>query len=348
VQGSTRHAAFFRLLVGFSSCFTALAMPASAFALAGGSTGGGGGGGGGFSSSGGSSSSYGGGYGGSGGDCDASECVWAFGIVFGIFLIVPLIAIAGAIATKARRRAREMRVEAAFRQADAGDAYWDPAKLKQRITQCFFPIQLSWEKRDIEMSRPYVSDSLYERHKLQLKGYEEQNRVNRIADLKLHDIRLARIHNVTEDGEDRFVAHIKCSARDWMEDTRTGAVVNGNKMSPTTFEQYWSFARHPQYGWVLDEIQQAEEGKYHEAAPIINKDEGPLAEPVIDDGPDAAADPAVATAPAPTARAWDGSDGAQTPSNGGATHPANWYPDPQGAHKWRWWDGTRWTTNTAD
>ena len=346
MQGSSRHAFFFRISIGLSSCFSLLAMPASAFALAGGSTGGGGGGGG-VSGGGGSSSSYGGGYGGSGGDCKGSECVIAFGIVAGVFLLIPLIAISGAMFMKAKRRAREMRVERAFREADAGDAYWDPAKLKERITQCFFPIQLSWEKRNIEMSRPYVSDSLYERHKMQLKGYEEQNRVNRIADLKLHDIRLARIHNVTNDGEDRFVAYIKCSARDWMEDTKTGQFVNGNQHTSTTFEQYWSFARHPQYGWVLDEIQQAEEGKYHETAPLVNSDEGPLAGPVIDDGSNGAADPAVATAPAPTARAWDGSDGAQAQTNGG-THPANWYPDPQGAHKWRWWDGSQWTANTAD
>ena len=41
------------------------------------------------------------------------------------------------------------------------------------------------------------------------------------------------------------------------------------------FEQYWSFTRHPQYGWVLDEIQQGEEAEYHLRAPIVNQDEGP-------------------------------------------------------------------------
>lgn len=27
--------------------------------------------------------------------------------------------------------------------------------------------------------------------------------------------------------------------------------------------------------------------------------------------------------------------------------PAAWYPDPQDAHRWRYWDGTTWTTHTA-
>ena len=41
-----------------------------------------------------------------------------------------------------------------------------------------------------------------------------------------------------------------------MEDTETGQMVNGNKVAQTTFQQYWSFVRDPERGWVLDEIQQ--------------------------------------------------------------------------------------------
>ena len=123
---------------------------------------------------------------------------------------------------------------------------------------------MSWENRNVEESRPYCSDALYERHALQLEGFEKQGRVNRIKDLWLGNIELVRMHNVTDDGEDRFVARFKCSARDWMEDTQTGALINGSK-EVSQFEQYWSFSRHPQYGWVLDEIQQATEGKYHES-----------------------------------------------------------------------------------
>jgi predicted lipid-binding transport protein (Tim44 family) len=171
------------------------------------------------------------------------------------------------------RRVRQ--TEEAAGAANLDDAYWHPTELKKRVHEAFFPIQMSWENRSVEASRPFVSDALYERHRLQLEGYEKQYRVNRIADLRLHEIQLVRIYNVTQDGEDRFVAYIKCSARDWMEDTRTGAMINGNKSSSTTFEQYWSFTRHPQYGWVLDEIQQGEEAAYHLTADNVNMDEGP-------------------------------------------------------------------------
>jgi Tim44-like domain/Protein of unknown function (DUF2510) len=309
----------------------ALAVPSSAMALAGGSTGSSGGGGGGSSSSsssssfssssGSSSSSTGGGTGGGG---------WVAGVIvlammgaffagaIGIFVVVLKNAqrsqAAGGggayagrlIGNPFARRQRAQQVEAAARHAHAGDGYWEPEKLKQRVNECFYPIQWSWEKREVESSRPFVSDGLYERHKLQLDGLEKQFRRNRIADLALHEVELVRLHNVEEDNEDRFVAYVGCSARDWVEDVRTGAVVNGNAAAPTYFQQYWSFSRDGERGWVLDEIQQASEAQYHESAPIVDDDEGPPAK------------------------------------------PANWYVDPYGKAKWRWWDGARWTDEVSD
>ncbi len=60
-----------------------------------------------------------------------------------------------------------------------------------------------------------------------------------------------------------------------MEDAETGKVVNGNPNAQTTFQQYWSFSRDPHRGWVLDEIQQGEEGDYHMRTRDIDTDDGP-------------------------------------------------------------------------
>ncbi len=57
-----------------------------------------------------------------------------------------------------------------------------------------------------------------------------------------------------------------------MEDTKTGAMINGSK-SVTQFEQFWSFSRHREHGWVLDEIQQGTEGQYH-MGKVVNDDQG--------------------------------------------------------------------------
>lgn len=328
-----------------------LAVPSSALALAGGSTGRSGGSSGGGSFSGGGSSLGGssssttrtgtsstGGSGGGGALAGVIVLVMFGGffvlVVGGVILIARHAQTASAggagfapggaayagrlVGNPFARRRRAQAVEVAARTAD--DGYWDPDELKQRVHECFYPIQWSWEKRDVESSRPFVSDALYERHKMQLEGLESQHRRNRIVDLALHEVELVRMHNVTDDREDRFVAYVGCSARDWVEDVRTGAVVNGNAVAPTYFQQYWSFARDPERGWVLDEIQQASEAEYHETAPIVDDDTGPPAE-----------EPVAIAADMPA---------------GAPAKPANWYPDPWRVAKWRWWDGAKWTGQT--
>ena len=262
------------------------AVPAPAWALAGGATGSGGGGSGGGFSGGGGGGFYGGG--GSSGNGKPGSTVAAIAITVGAILLVVLIRLfvsrrsrgqePGFQGTrKAARgaRARAAKAEDVAKAAQADDGYWDPIELKRRVREVFFPVQATWSDRDASGSRPYVSDALYKRHQLQLEGLERQHRVNRIADLHLDDIDIVRVVNVTDDDKDRFVAFIECRARDWMEDSRTGEVVNGNKLAATTFQQYWSFVRDPERGWVLDEIQQEEEGGYHLKERDIDTDDGP-------------------------------------------------------------------------
>jgi hypothetical protein len=256
------------------------AVPGDAWALAGGATGsGGGGGGGGFSGGGG----YSGGSSGSGGG--KGSWVAAVAIAAGVILIMTLISLLtrgrrpGFQGTRKRGRQAQRRAKRAggtAKAAQADDGYWDPDELRARVREAFFPVQSSWSQRDVSPSRPFVSDALYKRHELQLEGLERQHRVNRIEDLALDEVDIVRVVNVTDDGKDRFVAFIQCRARDWMEDPETGELYNGNKRAQTTFQQYWSFVRDPERGWVLDEIQQGEEGDYHMKAKDIDTDDGPV------------------------------------------------------------------------
>jgi len=254
-------------------------VPGEAWALAGGATGSGGGG---------SGGSSGGGYsgGGGGGKITLVGVLLGLGFAAAIFLVPFIIrrlrgsrsgSGGGSQATPARRLLagrRARKAEEVAKAANAGDGYWDPADLKRRVEEAFYPIQSSWSKRDVSPSRPYVSAELYKRHELQLEGLERQHRVNRIADLELDSVEIVRVVNVTDDSKDRFVAFIECRARDWMEDTETGKVVNGNPSAQTSFQQYWSISRDPHRGWVLDEIQQGEEGDYHTQTRDIDTDDG--------------------------------------------------------------------------
>jgi hypothetical protein len=274
-----RHA----LLAGFFVGLLGLALPVAAHALAGGATGGGGGGG--FSGGGGGGGGFGGGgyhsYGGSGsGTGGAVAGVIVFGIILLVFAAawaVPAYQSAMKRVWREKLRRRGKKVAEAASIANVEDGYWDSKELEKRVRESFPPIQKSWEDRRVEECRAYVSDALYERHRMQLEGLEKQGRVNHISKPQLHDVEIVRIYNVADDGQDRFVAYIACSARDWVEDIKTGRVVNGNKQTRSQFEQYWSYSRHPENGWVLDEIQQRSEGDYHLEEDLVNEDTDPPA-----------------------------------------------------------------------
>jgi hypothetical protein len=221
-------------------------------ALVGGASGGGSGGGGGAA-----------GTNGGGGDCSGTVCDVGELIMIAVFVVLGLVMAGLLIAWQLEELRHRLRVRQAEAAARAAGGEWDPESLYARVQKCFNVIQGAWERRDLDAARPFVSDALHERHRLQLEGLEKQNRRNRIQDLWLRRVRIVRIHREPADEDDRFVVEISCTARDWMEDTRTGAVINGNSRTPTKFTQYWTFVRDAEGDWVLDEIQEEAEGRYH-------------------------------------------------------------------------------------
>jgi predicted lipid-binding transport protein (Tim44 family) len=256
------------------------AVPAPAFGLAGGATGSGGGGGGGFSGGGAGGGFYSGG-GSGGGKGGALLAVLIVGGSIGLVLLIQFLVrrsqrsgFQGSKRTERQAERRAEKAEDAARAASADDDMWNPDKLRGRVREVFYPVQQTWSKRDVSGSRPYVSPKLYERHELQLEGLERQHRINRIEDLDLDEVEIVRVVNVSDDDKDRFIAFVQCRARDWMENADTGRIVNGNRNAQTTFQQFWTFVRDPQNGWVLDEIQQAEEGGYHLKETDIDSDDG--------------------------------------------------------------------------
>lgn len=225
-----------------------LAPPAPAWAMGGG---GGGFGGGGFRGGGGASP-----YGAGSEGLPEGDALW---LVVAVVVVGMLMVFFGPSLFGRYRRRLALRRDAAIEKetmAAGHECDWVPARLKDRVRECFFPVQESRERRDVSTSRPYVSDALFERHRLQLEEMKRQSRANRIRNLVLGDVRLVRLRKATNGTADRFVARIESSARDWVADLRRGVVVDGDPDTDRSLVEYWSFARHPDYGWVLDEIQQ--------------------------------------------------------------------------------------------
>ena len=231
-----------------------LAAPAPSWARAGGGGGGGGFGGGGF---GGPSSPASRPYGSS--EQPSGGVVW---VLIPIFAAGALLVFGPDLATRyARRRARLLEASAS-QQMRAGHSAGlrEFNALNDRVRLCFFKVQDAWTSRDVRVSRPFVSDALYERHRAQLAKMQRRHLKNRIKDLVLRDVRVVRLERGPDGKASRCAARIEASARDWVADLGRGVVVDGDPDEHRRFVEYWSFSRHPVSGWVLDEIRRRDLG----------------------------------------------------------------------------------------
>lgn len=135
-----------------------------------------------------------------------------------------------------------------------GDDVWHPAALASRAVECFDAVQSAWTGGDAQGLARYVSESMHARIDSWFHTFENRSQVNRIDNLSLEHATPRRIEFGTSAEQDRLVVDIGFSARDWLEDTRTGAIVDGDPNVDTRFDQRWTFVRDPELGWVVDTV----------------------------------------------------------------------------------------------
>ncbi len=245
-----------RPLIGMLGLVLALtlAAPAPSWARAGGGGGGGGFGGGGFGGGPGPANRP---YGSSGGL--PGEALW---VLIPVFAVGSLVVFGPDVASRyARRRARLLEARTVQQmRTDHPAGLPEFVALTDRVRLCFFKVQDAWSSCDVRMSRPFVSDTLYERHRSQLEKMRRRNLKNRIKDLAVSDIRVVRLERDADGKAARCAARIEASARDWVADLGRGVVVDGDPDESRRFVEYWSFSHHPKSGWVLDEIRRRDWG----------------------------------------------------------------------------------------
>ena len=112
----------------------------------------------------------------------------------------------------------------------------------------------AWSNRDAEKMRPYVSRAHLQRARQAAEELDRLFQVNYVRDLDLRDVAVPRPEG---DEVQRGVADVYVSfvARDWIEDLRSGEVVEGESGELQAFTERWTFVREGRHGWVIDAVQ---------------------------------------------------------------------------------------------
>jgi hypothetical protein len=135
------------------------------------------------------------------------------------------------------------------------EASWGIDFIKSGIEKVFFVVQKAWMERNQDIANNFISQRLYDKHKLQTDSMLKKGHKNILESINLIEARIVEVADYENDLKDRFWAYIKGSMIDYTIDEKTGELVSGEKNKIEEFTELWKFIRG-KGGWVLDEIDQ--------------------------------------------------------------------------------------------
>ena len=131
------------------------------------------------------------------------------------------------------------------------------------VMESFGPVLHAWSNRDADEMRPYVSDAYLDRTLDALEELENDFQFNSIEELDLKDVAVRRPSGDEGEAVEAYLAFL---ARDWIEDLRTGEVIDGDSSEVRAFLERWTFVREGRRGWVIDRVESVWTGSLDDAA----------------------------------------------------------------------------------
>jgi len=210
------------------------------------------------------------------GDGDAEFLLFVVQLLWRIILYEPMIGIPLAIVvlavvywvyTSSRRRKKldalaaqhNTRVDPASTQAwiaslKKEDPEFQISRLFEYSSHIFERIQKAWFERNLQTVRPFLSDAVFQRLRVQLKLMEQQGVKDAIADWKVLTVQLVGLEKtpVFDVVHLRIDAHIRDTEVPW-ESSDEQALDKARKAPLERFSEVWSLLRRPgvktRLGW---------------------------------------------------------------------------------------------------
>ena len=136
------------------------------------------------------------------------------------------------------------------------ESTWRNVFIKKQIREVFFKVQEAWMERNQDIEKVYMSQSLYEKHKLQTDEMLKKGHKNILKKIKLIESRIVEVTDCKDNSKDKFWVYIKGSMIDYTIDEKTDKIISGDKSKNEKFSEFWKFIRGLDNNWILDEIKQ--------------------------------------------------------------------------------------------
>ncbi|WP_315080972.1 Tim44-like domain-containing protein [uncultured Clostridium sp.] len=178
--------------------------------------------------------------------------------LIGIFIVLLCIFSAAKFVFKLILDKRKAKSISVIKKLYQNDNNWNYNDMKRDIEEAFYKVQAAWMERNQELAKEYMSDKLYNKHKLEIKEMRIKKEINILEEMTLLSDDPIGIQDFEGINKDCIWVHIKAKSKDYTVDEKNGKIVEGDADKIVHFEEYWKFIRN-EYRWILDEIRQIDD-----------------------------------------------------------------------------------------
>ena len=138
------------------------------------------------------------------------------------------------------------------------DPSFNEESFKELMQDMFFRIQAGWMNRSLEGIENMLTAEMSGIFQSEFAKMKQQGRSNRLENIAVRKVEISEAWQ--EAGKDYATVLFTANLLDYTVDDKTGQVVEGDKLNPVKFQEFWTFCRDIGGSrWQLSAINQMEE-----------------------------------------------------------------------------------------
>lgn len=149
-------------------------------------------------------------------------------------------------------------VDKGFAQISRYDSSFSEEAFKEAAEDMFFRIQAGWMNRTLEGITHLLTPEMANYFQGEFERLKQEGRINRLENIAVRKVEPSEVWQ--ESGRDFITVLFTANLLDYTVDDKTGQVLEGDRLNPVKFQEYWTFSRDVGASqWRLSGINQVEE-----------------------------------------------------------------------------------------
>jgi len=149
-------------------------------------------------------------------------------------------------------------VERGLEEIRRFDPSFSTERFLETVEDLFFRIQAAWMNRSVDVVEDLLTPEMREYFNVEFARMKHEGIVNRLENIAVRKVEPAEVWQ--ESARDFITVLFTANLLDYTVDDKNGKLINGDKLNPVKFQEFWTFTRDTGGGlWQLAGINQPDE-----------------------------------------------------------------------------------------